>query len=190
MKKTVTVMILFLLAGFGFAQETRQPTIPAIPNAPAAPAQPVVPGASGNTGYPVFPSFPSFPGNSNQANEPVREIGRYNLNVSGAFPNGAAGNNAANTINNAQYTAYSNRTAMLKLFFKNNSEYIYHLRNPRSRIEISAGVFRETYDVIVQAGREFLMEQYTGELSYNDNAIISFCLIGNNRVIVLLNFSR
>ena len=189
MNKVFIVIILFFNAGFGFAQEIRQPEAPRLPTAPI---QQTVPSATENIGYPNFPSFPtipSFPSN-NQTNEPVQEIERYDLNISGAFPNGNTRNNVANTIDNAQYVLYSNRTVVLKLFFRNGSEYIYHLRNPRAIIEISTGVFRETYDTIVQVGREFLLEQYSGELCYDNNTIISFSLIGSNRVIVLLNFLR
>ena len=190
MNRVFIVIILFFIAGFGFTQEIRQP---AAPTPPTAPAQPAVPGAAENTGYPNFPSFPtfpSFPNSNNQTNGPVQEIEKYDLNILEAFPNGNTRNNVASTIDNAQYVLYSNGTAALKLFFRNGSEYIYHLRNPRARIEISTGIFRETYDAVVQAGREFLLEQYTGELCYDNNTIISFNLIGSNRVIVLLNLSR
>ena len=190
MNKTLIVAILFFAAGFGFAEESRRPSPP---SPPTAPTQPVVPGADENTGQPSFPSFPSFPNfqnGDNQTDGPVREIKRLDLNISGAFPNGNTRNNVANTINNAQYILYSNRTATLKLFFRDGSEYTYHLRNPRSRIEIGAGIFRETYDTVVQVGREFLLEQYSSELHYDNNTIYSFNVIGSNRVIVLLHFSR
>jgi len=187
MNKIFIVIILFFIAGFVFTQDIRQPAAPTLPTAPV---QPTVPDAAGNTGYQNFPSFPSFPNINNQTTGPVQEIEKYDLNILGAFPNGNTRNNVASTIDNAQYILYSNRTAALKLFFRNGSEYTYHLRNPRARIEISTGVFRETYDTVVQAGREFLLEQYTCELCYDNNTLISFNLIGSNRVIVLLNLSR
>jgi len=149
-----------------------------------------VPGAVGNTGYPRFPSFPSPPDNGNRSDETVREIEKYDLTISGAFPNGNTRNNVANTIRSAQYTLYSNRTARLKLVFQNDSEYIYHLRNPRSKVEIGPGSFRETFDAVVQVEREFLLERYLGELYYNDTTVTSFSLMGGNSVIVTLVFSR
>jgi len=85
---------------------------------------------------------------------------------------------------------FSNRTVDIKLIFTNNLEYIYHLRNPRSKIEIRTGVFRETYETVVQAGKEFLLEQYLSELSYDNNTVISLNLIGNNKIVVILNFTK
>ena len=186
MNKAIIIIIIFT-AGFAFSQEIRQPIAP---TPPSPPAQPIAPStAEREQNFPSLPNLPSFH-NNNQTNRPEQESSRYVLNVSGAFPNGDTRNNVANTINNAQYILYSNGTAALTLFFRNSPEYIYHLSNPRSRIEVSAGVFRETYDTTVQVGREFLLEQYTSELSYDNNTILSFNLIGSNRVIVLINFSR
>jgi len=194
MKKiSITIFLSFIIIGIVFPQDINQPKPPVPPGQPAAPTNPVVPGASKNNDFPLFPRFPSppaFPNRDNQTNGPVSEVERYNLTVSGAFPNGNTGNNVANTINNAEYVLYSNRTITIKLLFNNGSEYIYHLRNPGSKIETRTGVFRETFETIVQAGKELLVEQYFSELSYNDNSITSLVLIGNNRVIVILNFSR
>jgi hypothetical protein len=194
MKKTIIIIILsFIIIGIVFPQDTNQPKTPAPPAPTTAPTNPVVPGAPGNNEFSLFPRFPSlpnFPNTNNQTNGTVSEVERYNLTVSGAFPNGNTGNNVANTINNAEYILYSNRTIAIKLSFNNGSEYIYHLRNPRSKIEIKTGVFRETFETIVQVGKEFLLEQYLSELSYDNNTITSLVLIGNNRVIVILNISR
>jgi hypothetical protein len=178
---------LFFTAWQVFADDKKQPTPP---KPPAVPVKPVVPGAAESAPYPRFPSFPSLPNNNNQTNGPKKEVEKYDLNVSGAFPNGDTRRNVANTINKAQYILYSDGTSELKMSFTNGSEYIYHLRNSRSKIEISAGIFRETFEAVVQVGKEFLMEQYTGELCYNSNTIISFNLIGGNKVVVLLIFTR
>jgi hypothetical protein len=186
MKKIITVIVLFFIALSAFADDAKQPTPPIPPTAP------VVPGAGGNTNnsfFPAFPSPPKFPAN-NQTNEPVSEIERYDLTVSEAFPNGNKRNNAANTIKNAQYVLYSDRSAELRLSFINSQEYIYYLKNPRSKIETSAGIFRETFDTLVQAGKDLLLNQYTSELYYNNDTITSFNLIENGRVIVLLNVRK
>ena len=185
MNKFIIIVILFLAAVLGFTDDARQP---ATPTPPAPPTQPVAPSGAGESS--TYLNFPVIPDRSSQSGGSVREVERYDLNITGAYPNGNTGNNVANTIRNAQYILYSNRTMVIKLFFTNGSEYNYHLRNPRSRIETSAGVFRETFDTIVQAGREFLLEQYLSELTYSSSTIISLNLIGNGRVIVLLNFSR
>jgi hypothetical protein len=193
MKKIIITIIFSLyITGIVFPQDTNQSKLPVPPRPPAAPANPVVPGTPKNNEFPLFPRFPSLPDfpKDNQLNETVSEVERYNLTVSGAFPNGNTGSNAANTINIAEYILYSNRAIVIKLLFNNGSEYIYHLRNPRSKVEIRTGVFRETFETIVQVDKKFLLEQYLSELSYDNNTITSLILIGNNRVIVLLNFSR
>ena len=192
MKKTIIIIVFLLLtAGQLFADDMKKP---APPQPPAAPAKPVVPGAAESVAYPRFPSFPSVPvPNNNQTNrseEEKKEVENYELNVSGAFPNGDTRRNVAKTIKNAQYIRYSDGTIALKMFFTDGSEYIYHLRNSHSKIEIGAGVFRETFETVVQAGKELLTERYSGELSYNKNAVISFNLIGGNKVVVLLVFTK
>jgi hypothetical protein len=191
MKKIIITIILFsIFIGTVFPQNTNQPKPATPPKQPAAPANPVVPGAQKNNEFPVFPSFPDFPNRDNQLNGTVSEVERYNLTVTEAFSNGNTGNNVANTINSAEYILYSNRTIVIKLLFNNGSEYIYHLRNPRSKIEIRTGVFKETFETTVQVNKKFLLEQYISELSYDSNTIISLLLIGNNRAIVLLNFLK
>jgi hypothetical protein len=192
-KIIVTVIFSFFIIGIVFPQDKNQSKSPAPPKPPATPAKPVVPGAQENNGFLSFPRFqnpPSFPNRNNKENGDVSEVERYDLIVSGAFPNGNTGNNIANTINHAEYILYSNRTVVIKLLFNNDSEYIYRLSNPRSKIEIRTGVFRETFETLVQVGKEILLEQYLSELSYNANTITSLVLIGNNRVILILNFSR
>jgi hypothetical protein len=190
-EKIITIILSSIIVGFVFPQDTGQSKPPTPPSPPAAPTTPVVPGASKNTPlFPRFPGPPDSPNRGNSTNGSVSEVERYNLTVSGAFPNGNTGNNVANTIKNAEYILYSNRTIAIKLLFTNGSEYIYHLRNPRSKIEIRTGVFRETFETTVQAGKDFLLEQYVSELSYDSNTITSLVLIGNNRVIVILNLSK
>ena len=186
MNKISIIIFLLLTAGQGFADDIKQPTPP---KPPTTPVKPVVPGAAESTAYPRFPSFPRFP-NNNQANGTKEEVEKYDLTVSGAFPNGDTRRNVANTIKNAQYILYSDGTIALKMSFTDGAEYIYHLGNPRSKIEISAGVFRETFDTVVQVGREFLLERYSGELFYNSNTVTSFNLIGGNKVVVLLNLAK
>jgi len=186
MNKVIIAVLLFCTAWPGFADDIKQPTPP---KPPTEPVKPSVPGTAKSAEYPRFPSLPGFP-NNNQTNVHVQEIEKYDLNVSGAFPNGDTKRNVANTIKNAQYILYSNGTIVLKMFFINGSEYIYHLRNSRAKIEISAGVFRETFETIVQVGKEFLLEQYLSELCYDSNTITSLNLIGGNRVIVFLSFTR
>ena len=159
------------------------------PREPSAPVAPIVPGADQNRRINEFPVPPPIPGR-NQNEGPVRVIDSYELNILGSYPNGNTANNTANTINNAQYTLYSNGNKEIKLIFNDGTEYVYHLRNPRSRIEINNGLFRETLDVLVQVGSQFLLDQYSCELSYNENTITSFNLIGNNRVVVILNVRK
>jgi len=190
--KTLIIIFLLFTVWQVFADDIKQP---APPKPPTAPAKPAVPGAAESTTYPRFPSFPRVPvpNNNNQTNgaeEEKKEVEKYDLNVLGAFPDGNTRRNVANTINNAQYILYSDGTIALKMSFTDGAEYIYHLRNSRSKIEISAGVFRETFETVVQVGREYLLEQYTSELSYTSNTITSFNLIGGNKVVVLLNLAR
>ena len=190
MNKTLIIFLLFTACQV-FAQDKKQP---ASPTPPTAPEKPVVPGADESPTYPKFMSFPNVPApnNNNQTNRPEekKEVEKYDLNVLGAFPNGDTRRNVANTINNAQYILYSDGTIALKMSFTNGAEYIYHLRNSRSKIEISAGVFRETFETVVQVGNDFLLERYSGELSYTGSTITSFNLIGGNKVVVLLNLAR
>jgi len=188
MNKSI-IVVLLLIAALVFADEPTPPT------PPTGPSQPVVPGVGGNTGnsfFPSFPNIPSFPNvpSNNQTNERRYEVEKYDLTVSEAFSNSNGRNNAANTIRTAQYVLYSDRSMELRLFFTNGLEYIYYLTNPRSKIETGTGVFRETFNVIVRAGREILLNQYTGELHYNNSTITSFSLIENGRVIVLLNVTK
>ena len=183
MRKT-TAVIIFFLCGLIFADDIEQPVVPSLPTEPT---RPVVPGAPERI---EFPAFPNFPDRDTQPSGPVYEVEKYNLNISGAYPNGNTRNNVANTINSAQYILYSNRTVQIKLSFTNGTDYIYHLRNPRTKLETSTGVFRETFDTVVQVGREFLLEQYSGELYSNNETVTSFNLIGSNRVIVQLIFSK
>jgi hypothetical protein len=194
MKKIIVAVIFsFIIIGNIFPQDNNQLKTPVPPKPPAAPAKPVVSGAPENNEFPLFPRFPSppsFPNRDDQGNGTVTEVERYNLTVSEAFPNGDTKNNVANTIKNAEYILYSNRTVVIKLSFNNGSEYIYRLSNPRSKIEIKTGVFRETFETLVQVGKEFLLEQYLSELSYSANTITSLVLIGNNRVIVIINLSK
>jgi len=190
--KVFIIIFLFFTAWQVFADDKKQPTPP---QPPTAPTKPVVPGAAESIPYPRFPSFPRVPvpnynNQTNGSEKEKEEVEKYDLNVLGAFPNGDTRRNVANTIKNAQYILYSDGTIALKMSFTNGSEYIYHLRNSRSKIEINAGVFRETFETVVQVGREFLLEQYTGELWYNSNTIISFNLIGGNKVVVLLNITK
>ena len=192
MNKTLIIIFLFFTAWQVFAEDKKQP-VP--PKPPIAPVKPVVPGAAESTPYPRFPSFPRVPvpnynNQTNGSEKEKEEVEKYDLNVSGAFPNGDTRRNVANTINNAQYILYSDGTIALQMSFTNGAEYIYHLSNSRSKIEISAGVFRETFETVVQVGREFLLERYSGELCYNSNTILSFNLIGGNKVVVLLIFTK
>jgi len=189
MKKTAYgFLFLLIVNGLCFSQDRKQPTSPKPPEAPDKPA---VPGAPENAAsYPRLPPPPSFPNTSNQDNGPAREIEKYELIVSEAFPQGNTRQNVANTIKNAQYILYSNNTIQIKLDFNNGLRYIYHLRNNRLKIEVRPGIFRETYDAIIQSGNEFLLEQYSGELYRNENNITSLTVIRNNKVDVVLNFNR
>ena len=189
-RAAIGIVFLFLLIRPGFTEEIKKP-IP--PKPPTESAKPITPGTPEKNEYPRFPSFlvpPRLPEKESQTSGPVREIEKYDLIISGAFPNGDTKRNVADTIRIAQYILYSDKAVKIKLFFNSGSEYIYHLRNPRSKVEIGAGIFRETFDTVVQAGKEFLLEQYSCELYYNNDTITSFNLIGSNRVIVLLVFSK
>jgi hypothetical protein len=189
MKKILfTIILSSIIIGVVFPQDKVKPPTP--PKPPTEPTKPVVPGSQEVPLTPRLPSLPSFPNRNNQINGPISEVEKYNLTVSGAFPNGNMGNNVASTIKNAEYTLYSNKTIKIKLLFNNGSEYIYHLRNPISKIEIRTGVFRETFETIVQVGNEFLLEQYVSEITYDNNTIMSLNLIGNNKIIVILNISK
>jgi len=171
--------------------EVKEPTAPQVPNAP------VVSGDDDLIVFPEVPALPSFqgvppsaPAGTNQSNEPVREIERYGLTVTEAFPNGNTRRNVANTINNAQYILYSDGTVRLVLNFTNGVQYNYYLSNPGSRIELSPGNYRVTYDTIVQAGKEILLEQYRSELYNNENSITSISIMESNKTIVTMKFTK
>jgi hypothetical protein len=188
--KEMTLIILLFTNYLCIADDIKQPTPP---KPPTEPVKPIVPGATENADYPKFPSLPSLPvipSRNNRNNEQIREIDKYELNVSEAFPNGDTRKNVANTIDNAHYILYSNGNILLKLNFKNGLEYFYHLRNPRQKMETSSGVFRKTYDITVGVGKEFLLEQYTGELYNNNESITSVSIFGDNKIIVLLKFMK
>jgi hypothetical protein len=187
MKGIIIVIILSVLNYVCFADDIKRPT------PPTEPVKPVVPGAAENSHNSIFsslPSLPVVPNRNNQNNEPARAIDRYALNISEAFPNGDTQRNVANTINDAHYTLYSNGNIAVKLKFENNLEYSYHLRNPRSKMETSPGIFRQTYDITIQVDKDFLLEQYVGELYSNEEGITSLSIFGNNKIIVLLNFIK
>jgi hypothetical protein len=185
-----SIILSSVIIGFVFPQDKDKQKPPASPKPPVEPVKPVVPGAQAPSLFPGLPSLPAIPNKNDQTDGKVTVVERYNLTVSEAFPNGNVNTNVANTIKNAEYILFSNRTIDIKLIFTNNLEYIYHLRNPRSKIEIRTGVFRENYETIVQAGRELLLEQYVSELSYDKNTVISLNLYGNNKIIVILNFTK
>jgi hypothetical protein len=189
MKKLLfTIILSYIIIAIVFPQDKAKPPTP--PKLPTDPTKSIVPGTQEVPLFPRLPSFPGFPDKNDQINGTVTEVEKYALTVSEAYPNGNTVNNVANTIKNADYILYSNKTIKIKLLFNNGSEYIYHLRNPRSKIEIRKDVFRETYETIIQVGKEFLLEQYVSELTYDNNTIMSFNLIGNNKIIVLLNVSK
>jgi hypothetical protein len=185
-----SIILSSFIIGYVFSQDKDKNKPPAPPKPPVEPTKPIVPGAQEKPVFPRLPSLPAIPNINEQTDGKVTVVERYNLTVSGAFPNGNTANNAANTIKNAEYILFSNRTIDIKLIFTNNLEYIYHLRNPRAKIEIRTGVFRENYETVVQAGKEFLLEQYISELSYDNNTVISLTLIGNNKIVVILNFTK
>jgi hypothetical protein len=190
MKGIIVITLLLISNYLCFADDIKKPTPP---KPPTEPVKPVVPGSPEDLHYPRFPSLPplpAIPDRNNQNNEPVREIDKYELNISEAFPNGDTRRNVANTISNAHYTLYSNGNILLKLKFRNDLEYSYHLRNSRSKMEISSGVFRKIYDIIIQVDKKFLLEQYIGELYNNDESITSLNIFGNNKIIVILNFIK
>ena len=195
MKRTALFIIFaLLLTGLCATDEIKQPT------EPKPPSEPIVPGNTGSNIFPsipaapALPSFPGFPqadpNTLSKKDEPVREIEKYDLTINEAYPNGDTRRNVANTIGNSQYILYSNDTIILILNFRDGIQYRYHLSSPRSKTEISPGVYRVTYNTVVQAGKEFLLEQYTSELYSNENAITSIVISGNNKTVVLLKFSK
>ena len=173
------------------AGETKQPSPP---EPPAAPAKPVVPGAAENApAYPSFPGLPplpAFPHNNSQRDRPVKVIEKYELLISEALPGGDPLKNAAHTISYSEYILYSNDTISISIDFRNNSRYIYRLRNGRSKMEIRPGVYRTMYDTVIQAGESLLLEQYTSELYYNDDSIISISVFEKNKIVVTINVAR
>ncbi|MDR2479119.1 MAG: hypothetical protein LBD48_07390 [Treponema sp.] len=192
MKRIIFLFIfVLLLSVICPAGETKQ-LVP--PKPPAEPAKPAVPGAAEHApAYPKFPGLPplpSFPHNNSQRNRPVKVIEKYELFISEASPGGDPLKNAANTISYAEYVLYSNNTISIRIDFKNNSRYIYHLRNNRSKMEIRPGVYREMYDTVIQAGEELLLESYISELCYNDNGIISINVFEKNKIVVTINVTR
>jgi hypothetical protein len=190
MKKIIIVIILSSLNYLCFADDIKGPTPP---KPPTEPVKPTVSGAAENPHYPRFPSLPSspvIPNGNNQNNDSVREIDRYELSISEAFPNGDTRKNVAAKINDAYYTLYSNGNILLKLKFKDSLEYSYHLRNPSTKIEISSGIFRQIYDIVIQVDKGFLLDKYSGELYNSEKSITSLNIFGNNKIVVMLNFTK
>jgi hypothetical protein len=176
-----------------FSRDKDAPIPPTPPKLPAEPAKPVVPGAAEIPIYPQYPRFPGQPGTpsrNNQTDVPVSEVERYTVSVLEAFPDGNTENNIAITIKDAEYARYSNGTMSIKLLFKNGSEYMYYLRNPKLKAETRKDVFRETFETIVQIDKTVLLERYVSELTYTNKSIVSLSLMGNNKIVVLLNFSK
>ena len=158
MKKILLFAVLALFVNkLCISDEIRQP------REPRAPLEPRVPENTDAADFPGLPAFPPLPPvfnrpDQNTGSAGVRELERRVLRVSEAFPNGDTRRNLANTIHNAQYVLYSDESISLELNFTSGAQYMYHLSNPRGKTEVNPGVFRITYDTIVQAGREFLLE--------------------------------
>jgi hypothetical protein len=194
MKEVIcSFVFIILLNNICLADAIKQPTPPKPPTEPINPNVPGSPEASTFQKFPrlpVFPSFPVLPNENTQNNERVREIEKYELIITEAFPGGDTQKNVANTINYSEYILYSNNTISLKLNFNNNLQYIYHLKNKRSKMEISPGVYREIYDTVIQVEKEFLLEQYASELFYNEISVVSLNIFGNNKIIVTMNFIK
>ncbi|MDR2021013.1 MAG: hypothetical protein LBQ14_09640 [Treponema sp.] len=89
-----------------------------------------------------------------------------------------------------RYILYSNKNITLELEFINNMRYTYHLSGARSRTETAPGNYREIYDTLVQAGRELLLGQYTSEVYKQGEELRSITIIGNNRVIIVMDVAR
>ena len=189
--KIFFLIIFFILAGHVFSEEkeAESPTRPVSPNKPERPSVSGIE-KKGFSQFPSLPNPPLVPGWGTETNEPAKILENYELNISGAHPNGDIRKNVASAIKKAQYTLYSNKTMVIKLVFNDGIEYIYYMKNPRAKIELSSGVFRETYETTVQVGNEFLLERYTSEILCQNNLITSFSLIGDNKVIVQLKFTK
>ena len=186
MKKAALLIFFGLFAIYiCIADEIKQPT------EPTPPIEPVVPGKTETSNFPRIPGIPFVPippYGAEQNRNNVREIERYGLIVSEAFPNGDTRRNVADTISDAQCVLYSNGAVTLILNFKNAPQYLYHLSSPISKMEITPGVFKATYNTVVQVGKEFLLERYTSEL-YNDvNSVTSVNISGKNGTVVVLRF--
>ena len=211
MKNKITLALIFFLSvtlSYANDFDLDFPDLLLDPVMPVNPVEPIVPGDSSNmnvprmplapplptnfTEFPQVPVFPVLPGSASpsQGSEPVRELERTLLNVTGAFPNGDLRTNTANTITEALYILYSNSDITLEFSFTESPRYIYYLSNPRARTEIGPGVFRMNYDTSIQIGNQFIMGQFLSELYSNAEGITSVNIIGNNAVIVILNFSR
>ena len=185
-KAILSIVFVLFVNSLCMTDEIKQPT------EPIAPVEPTVPGKTDAFMFPrvpVMPSVPLPPGGTAQNKEPIREIERYGLTVSEAYPNGNTRRNVADTISGAQYVLYSNDAVTLILNFKNGPQYLYHLSSPRSKMEVSPGVFRTTYSTVVQVGKEFLLERYTSELFSDANSVTSVNISGNNRTVVILRFA-
>ena len=207
--KTTLLIILFLSAIFIHANDFDL-DFPNLLIDPVMPVEPLIPGENNNMdipripGAPLLPSnfieipqipiFPALPGsteiNPNQTREPVRELERLSMEVTGAFPNGDLRRNTASTITNAVYILYSNGEITLEFDFIEGPRYIYHLSNPRARTEIGPGMFRMSYDTSIQIGNQFVMGQFISELFSNADGINSVNIMGNNTTIVILNLTR
>jgi hypothetical protein len=186
MNKHLCLIIGFLIInGMAFSDGIKGPT-PPIP--PTPPIKPVVPGASNNTSYPKFPTLPSIQ-NNNQEKE-VTELKNYELIINRALLEGDSKRNVSNTIKKIQYILYSNRNITLKIDFTTNLQYIYYLKNQGSKIEISPGINREVYDTVIQAGKEFLLDQYISEINISGDEILSITIIDKNKVIVIMDFKK
>lgn len=204
-------LLLFLRPWNGFSEEIRQPAAPTAPvspeiTEPASPASrqtqpknssppPPVPAAPDLfQARPQVPSRPNLPQTRPSARrgsgEGVRETENYFLTVTAAYSGGNTKISTASAIDKVQCIKYSDESISLGIFFKNSSKYTYYLRNPGAALQISPGTYRRSYDTVIQTGGEFLPGIFISEVLYNENSLTGITLIGENTVIVTMNFIK
>lgn len=132
--------------------------------------------------------------------EAAHEVANYTLTVTAAYPNGDTKKSIADTISYAQCIMYSDNSITLKLFFANGARYTYYLKNPRAKMQTSPGIFRTTYNTLVQAENTMLVDTYTSDVyseasrenADNDQSpnLKSITIMGNDAVVVVMNFAK
>jgi hypothetical protein len=169
-------------------QPTMMPSTPPLSVTPA-PQKPQDSGRSPAT--PFIPVVPPAPAARPAANEgSVYETASYDLSVKTAYLAGNTKNPITGTINFAKCTYYSDNSIKLQVFYKSGETYTYYLKNAGAKIDYGGGVFRVTYDTLIQIEKKMLLDKYTSEVYTGTAGLKSINVIGNNALVIYMEFTK